>query len=158
MQRLTEAIHEQKHAKVQAQTHEHVPRAHPRCIERLNKQERANEADKSMQRLENREALADKAEAVTKMTVTAWDCTQASSREQDYCGVSSYAWMSSFGSEMPDFLVWYGAGSSCFAADRDKRPRVVEMKSLLFDSWSYRGVRLLNEKECIGKHRHLCPP
>ncbi|CAM9990194.1 unnamed protein product [Sphacelaria rigidula] len=33
-----------------------------------------------MQRLENREALADKAEAVTKMTVTAWDCTQCKMR------------------------------------------------------------------------------
>lgn len=41
-----------------------------------NEQERANEADKNMQRLEQREAMADKAEEVTKMAVTVFDCAQ----------------------------------------------------------------------------------
>lgn len=42
----------------------------------LGDQERAKDADRSIQRLEQREAMADKAEEVTKMTVTVFDCRQ----------------------------------------------------------------------------------
>lgn len=42
----------------------------------LAEQERAKEADKSMQRLEQREEMADKTEEITKMTITVFDCRQ----------------------------------------------------------------------------------
>ncbi|CAB1115167.1 unnamed protein product [Ectocarpus sp. CCAP 1310/34] len=43
----------------------------------LAEEERAKDADRSVQRLEQREAMADKAEEVTKMAVTVFACTQA---------------------------------------------------------------------------------
>lgn len=47
-----------------------------------DEQERAKDADRSMQRLEQRETMADKAEEVTKMTVTVFDCRQVKTRAQ----------------------------------------------------------------------------
>lgn len=46
----------------------------------VGEQERAKDADKRMQRLEQREELADKAEEVTKMTVTVFHCRQVQYR------------------------------------------------------------------------------
>ncbi|CAM9661668.1 unnamed protein product, partial [Ectocarpus sp. 12 AP-2014] len=51
----------------------------------LAEEERAKDADRSVQRLEQREAMADKAEEVTKMAVTVFACTQASCRIQIRC-------------------------------------------------------------------------
>ena len=39
-------------------------------------QERAKETDRGLQRLEQREAMADKAEEVTKMAVTVFHCKE----------------------------------------------------------------------------------
>lgn len=57
----------------------------PHYGQNIQIQEKAKEADKNMQRLEQREALADKAEEVTKMTVTAWSCVQASPENTILC-------------------------------------------------------------------------
>lgn len=54
-------------------------------------QERAKEADRGLQKLEQREAMADKAEEVTKMAVTVFHCkevrTQDKGRTTVYIGV-----------------------------------------------------------------------
>lgn len=42
----------------------------------VGEQERAKDAYKRMQRLEQREEIADKAEEITKMTVTVFHCKQ----------------------------------------------------------------------------------
>ncbi|CAN0204685.1 unnamed protein product [Scytosiphon promiscuus] len=50
----------------------------------LAEEERAKDADRSVQRLEQREAMADKAEEVTKMTVTVFDCRQCKTRRSHF--------------------------------------------------------------------------
>ncbi|CBN77237.1 conserved unknown protein [Ectocarpus siliculosus] len=50
----------------------------------LAEEERAKDADRSVQRLEQREAMADKAEEVTKMVVTVFACTQCKTRRSRF--------------------------------------------------------------------------
>ena len=49
-------------------------------------QERAKEADRGLQRLEQREAMADKAEEVTKMAVTVFHCKEVRKQPCDGIG------------------------------------------------------------------------
>ena len=54
-------------------------------------QERAKDSDRRMQRLEQREDMAQKAEEVTKMTVTVFHCQEVCPSQKSVIGVNNTA-------------------------------------------------------------------